>query len=163
TTAAELAGECAAKIGVRRKRVSESGASCKEGLDPLLDQWTREIAGTAGIGEAAAEAIVEWHGSRAIEVARLAQSSAEMRACLCPHTQHIVAEAVDAFAGECAVTLGDVLLRRVPVALDGCWSHDCAREAAASIGAAIRWTERKISEELDAFEQERAAFLHKSG
>ncbi|HEV2733033.1 MAG TPA: glycerol-3-phosphate dehydrogenase/oxidase [Terriglobales bacterium] len=163
TTAAELAGECAAKVGVRRKGVSESGAACKEGLDPLLDRWTREIAGIAGISEGAAEAIVEWHGSRAIEVARLAQSSAEMRASLCPHTQHIVAEAVNAFAGECAVTLGDVLLRRVPVALGRCWSHDCARQAAARIGAAMAWTEREISEELDAFEQERAAFLHKSG
>ncbi|PYX09207.1 MAG: hypothetical protein DMG88_07915 [Acidobacteria bacterium] len=95
-------------------------------------------------------------------MARLAQGSAEMRASLCPHTQHIVAEAVDAVAGECAVTLGDVLLRRVPVALGGCWSHDCAREAAVRIGAVMRWTEREISEELDAFEQERAAFLHKS-
>ncbi|HEV2716444.1 MAG TPA: glycerol-3-phosphate dehydrogenase/oxidase, partial [Terriglobales bacterium] len=103
TTAAELARECAAKVGVRRKRVTVSGASCKEGLDPLLDQWTREIAGMAGISEGAAEAIVEWHGSRAIEVARLARSSAEMRASLCPHTQHIVAEAADAFGGECAV------------------------------------------------------------
>jgi glycerol-3-phosphate dehydrogenase len=162
TTAAELARECAAKIGVRQKRISESGAACKEGLDPLLDRWTREIAGIAGISEGAAEAIVEWHGSRAIEVARLAQSSAEMRASLCPHTQHIVAEAVDAFASECAMTLGDALLRRVPVALGGCWSHDCALQAAERIGAAMAWTEREISEELDAFEQERAAFLHKS-
>jgi glycerol-3-phosphate dehydrogenase len=85
-----------------------------------------------------------------------------MRASLCPHTRHIVAEAVDAIAGECAVTLGDVLLRRVPVALGGCWSPDCARTAAARIGAVMRWTERQASEELDALEKERAGFLHKN-
>ena len=32
------------------------------------------------------------------------------------------------------MTLGDVLLRRVPVALGGCWSPTCSREAAARIG-----------------------------
>jgi glycerol-3-phosphate dehydrogenase len=162
TTAAELARECAAKIAVRRKHVTMPSMVCSEGLDQLLDRWTREIAGIGEISDEAAEAMVEWHGSRAIHIARLARSNAEMRASLCPHTRHIVAEAVDAIAGECAVTLGDVLLRRVPVALGGCWSPDCARTAAARIGAVMRWTERQASEELDALEKERAGFLHKN-
>ena len=83
-----------------------------------------------------------------------------MRAPLCPHTQHIVAEAAYAFASECAATLGDVLLRRVPVALGACWSHDCAHQAAVRVSAAMQRTEREVSAELDAFEKERAAFLH---
>ena len=74
----------------------------------------------------------------------MAQRSPELRAPLCSHTEHIVAEAVDAFAGECAVTLGDVLLRRVPVALGACWSPACSREAAARIGAAMGWTDHAV-------------------
>jgi glycerol-3-phosphate dehydrogenase len=86
---------------------------------------------------------------------------AELRAPLCPHTEHIVAEAVDGFSSECAATLGDVLLRRVPVALGACWSPACSREAAARIGAAMGWTDHRASAELEAFEMERAAFLRK--
>src|SRR5207245_1717081 len=83
--------------------------------------WTDEVSAMGGIGQASAAAVVEWHGRRSLEIAHMARSSAEMRAPLCPHTEHIVAEAAYAFASECATTLGDVLLRRVPVALGACW------------------------------------------
>jgi glycerol-3-phosphate dehydrogenase len=93
----------------------------------------------------------------------MALSSAELRAPLCQHTEHIVAEAVDAFANECAVTLADVLLRRVPVALGGCWSPACSRAAAARIGTVMDWTDHQVAVELEAFETERTAFLRKPG
>jgi len=71
-----------------------------------------------------------------------------------------VAEAVEAVHYEHAVTLGDILLRRVPVALGACWSTACSREAAQKIGAALGWEERRIHLELESFEQERERFLH---
>jgi len=120
-----------------------------------------EISNAGGISDAAARGIVEWHGKRALEISRMAQRGAELRAPLCSHTEHIVAEAIDAFAGECAVTLGDVLLRRVPVALGGCWSSACSREAAARIGAVLGWRDKQSAAELEAFEIERSAFLRK--
>ncbi len=92
---------------------------------------------TGGISEDTARGIVEWHGSGALDIARMAQSSPDMRAPLCSHSEHIVAEAVDAFNGECAATLGDVLLRRVPVALGGCWSPPAA--AKPPCGSAPSW------------------------
>ena len=91
----------------------------------------------------------------------MAQRSPDLRAPLCSHSEHIVAEAVDAFAGECAATLGDVLLRRVPVALGACWSAACSREAAARIGAAMGWDESQSAAQLEAFEIERTSFLRK--
>jgi glycerol-3-phosphate dehydrogenase len=91
----------------------------------------------------------------------MAISSAELRAPLCQHTEHIVAEAVDAFANECAVTMADVLLRRVPVALGACWSEMCSRDATARIGAVMGWDENRAAAELEAFEIERAGFLRK--
>jgi hypothetical protein len=84
-----------------------------------------------------------------------------LRAPICPHSSHVVAEVVEAFRRECAVSLADVLLRRVPVALGSCWSESCSREAALRIGAVLGWDEYTIGANLEAFETERAAFLHR--
>jgi glycerol-3-phosphate dehydrogenase len=70
-----------------------------------------------------------------------------------------VAEAADALSNEYACTLADILLRRVPVALGGCWSSSCSREAATRIGAVMAWNEDRVALELEAFEQERDRFL----
>jgi glycerol-3-phosphate dehydrogenase len=161
TTATELARQCSGKIGVSRKSSGTLALAPANGAELLLDRWVVEISDAGGISEAAARGIVEWHGKRALEISRLAQHGAELRAPLCSHTEHIVAEAVDAFAGECAVTLGDVLLRRVPVALGGCWSPTCSREAAARIGAVMGWKDKQAAANLEAFELERSAFLRK--
>ena len=72
-----------------------------------------------------------------------------------------MAEAADAYVNECAVTLGDVLLRRVPVALGACWSEACSREASLRIGAVLGWNEQTMGANLEALEMERAAFLRK--
>ena len=161
TTAAELARQCAAKIGVSPKSSSTLALASAETASLLLDRWVIEIGNAGGISEDTARGIVEWHGKRSLDISRMAQRSAELRAPLCPHTEHIVAEVVDAFAGECAVTLGDVLLRRVPVALGACWSPACSREAAARIGAAMGWNDAQSAAELEAFEIERSTFLRK--
>jgi len=156
-----LARQCAAKIGVSEKSSRALAIASAESAELLLDRWVVEIGDTAGITQDTARGIVEWHGKRALDISRMAQRSTELRAPLCSHSEHIVAEAVDAFAGEYAVTLGDVLLRRVPVALGACWSPACSREAAARIGAVMGWNETQSAAQLEAFESERAAFLRK--
>ncbi len=161
TTATELARQCARKIGNGGLRRPAMAVASETVLDPLLDQWVVQIAEQGGINERSARAIVQWHGRQAMGIARLARDSAAMRAPLCAHSEHIVAEAVHAFRLECAVTLGDVLLRRVPVALGGCWSPLCSREAAVRIGAVMGWSEETTAAELESFEVERAAFLRK--
>ena len=141
TTAAELARQCAAKIGVSSKSSKTVAMASAEDADLLLDQWVIEIGNAGGISEDTARGIVEWHGKRALEISRIGAARRNFAPRCAPHTEHIVAEAVDAFSSECAVTLGDVLLRRVPVALGACWSPACSREAAARIGAAMGWDE----------------------
>ena len=59
------------------------------------------------------------------------------------------------------MTLGDVLLRRVPVALGACWSESCSREAALRIGAVMGWNDHELGAQLESFEMERTAFLHR--
>ena len=96
-----------------------------------------------------------------MDIARMALVSAEMRAPICPHTSHIVAEVVEGYRKEFAVSLGDVLLRRVPVALGACWSESCSREAALRIGAVMGWNDQDLGANLESFEMERAAFLQR--
>jgi glycerol-3-phosphate dehydrogenase len=163
TTAASLAREVARKLGahVAEPQTALVAPGAANGIDVTLRQWARQISCVAQIPEHSARAIAEWHGRRAMCVARLAASDEALRFPLCPHSNHIVAEAVEVARYECAVTLGDILLRRVPVALSGCWSKQCTRAAAQRIGWALGWDQLRIGREAELFDAERAAFLVK--
>lgn len=131
-----------------------------EDVHSVVRQWAHAVAAKAGIRESCAEGIAEWHGRHALAVAHAASIDERLRAPICEHSCHLVAEAVEAVAHELAMTLGDILLRRVPVALGACWSEECSREAAQKIGTALGWDSSRIGQELEAFEEERRAFLH---
>ena len=142
TTAASLAREL--RTQDRLTSATEPNAVAMgpgRALDPMLDDAVLEIARIGAVSEETARGMLEWHGQRAADIARMALVSAELRAPICPHTSHVVAEVVEAYRREYAVTLGDVLLRRVPVALGACWSESCSREAALRIGAVLGWNE----------------------
>jgi glycerol-3-phosphate dehydrogenase len=160
-TAASVARDCARMIGIRVSETKALGTADGNVLTSLLDHWAVDIAKAGNLSEESARAVVEWHGRRSEDIARMALSSVELRTPICPHSQHIVAEAVHAYVSECAVTLGDVLLRRVPVALGACWSEACSREAALRIGAVLGWNDEATGANLEALEMERAAFLRK--
>jgi glycerol-3-phosphate dehydrogenase len=161
TTAASLARECARKIGLNVEEPTTVAVGPGSSLDPLLDQEVVEIARAGSVSEETARGMMEWHGQHAMDIARMALVGADLRAPICPHTSHIVAEVVEAYRSEYAVTLGDVLLRRVPVALGACWSESCSREAALRIGAVMGWKEQEFGANLEQFETERAAFLRR--
>jgi len=157
-----LARDCARKIGLSAAEPSMAMGPARA-LDPLLDETVLEIARIGSVSEETARGMLEWHGKRAADIARMALVSAELRAPICPHTSHVIAEVAEAYRRECAVTLGDVLLRRVPVALGACWSESCSREAALRISAVLGWNERTMGANLEAFEVERSAFLRPAG
>ena len=159
TTAASLARECARKIGIQVEEPKAVAIGPGGALDPLLDQEVLEIARAGSVSEETARGMMEWHGQHAMDIARMALVGADLRAPICPHTSHIVAEVVEAYRNEYAVTLADVLLRRVPVALGPCWSESCSREAALRIGAVMGWKEQEFGAQLEQFETERTAFL----
>ena len=161
TTAASLGRECARKIGIPVQEPKAVTVGPGSALDPVLDQQVIEIARAGSVSEETARGIMEWHGQHAMDIARMALVSAELRAPICPHTPHIVAEVVEAYRKEYAVSLADVLLRRVPVALGACWSESCSREAALRIGAVMGWNDQEFGANLEAFETERTAFLQK--
>jgi glycerol-3-phosphate dehydrogenase len=163
TTAASLARECARKIGLTAAEPGTMTVGAGPALDPLLDEAVLEIARIGAVSEETARGMLEWHGKRAADIARMALVSAELRAPICPHTSHVIAEVIEAYRREYAVTLGDVLLRRVPVALGPCWSESCSREAALRISAVLGWNEQTMGANLESFEMERSAFLRPVG
>jgi glycerol-3-phosphate dehydrogenase len=159
TTAASLARECARKIRINVEEPKAVAIGPASALDPRLDQEVIEIARAGSVSQETARGMMEWHGQHAMDIARMACAGADLRAPICPHTAHIVAEVVEAYRNQYAVTLGDVLLRRIPVALGACWSESCSREAALRIGAVMGWSEQEFGANLEQFETERAAFL----
>jgi glycerol-3-phosphate dehydrogenase len=162
TTAASLAREVGRKLGVDIPEPVNVFASpaMEEDVESTVRQWARLVAFKAKIPEGCAEAIAEWHGRHALAIAHAASLDERLREPLCPHSCHLVAEAVEAVAHESAVTLGDILLRRVPVALGACWSETCSHEAALKIGRALGWDQSRIYLELLRLEEERSQFLH---
>jgi glycerol-3-phosphate dehydrogenase len=165
TTATSLARECAVKIGIAKAGIATGPrqiAVANGGrLDELMERKIAEVAETGGIARESATVLVEWYGEQSMTIAGAARNRAELQETLCPHTGHIVAEAVHAITNEHAVTLGDVLLRRVPVALGVCWSPECSWVASKGVGSAMGWDERRTTEAWEGFEAERAAFLQK--
>jgi len=161
TTAASLARECARKMGIAVEDPAPLmvAPAPADGIESSLAHWAHQMAGANKISDASARAIAEWHGRCAMQIARLAGADPRFGAPLCPHSPHLAAEAVAAVHYECAATLGDILLRRVPVALGACWSPECTRAAAASIGAALEWDESRVQEEFERCEEERQSFL----
>jgi glycerol-3-phosphate dehydrogenase len=164
TTAASLARDVVRKLGVdipEPVNVFASPAG-EEDVESTVRQWAHAVACKAKIPEGCAEAIAEWHGRHALAIAHAASLDERLREPLCQHSCHLVAEAVEAVAHEAAVTLGDILLRRVPVALGACWSEECSREAAIKIGSALGWDQTRVHLELLRLEEERTQFLHPS-
>lgn len=164
TTAAALARDCARQIGLvpsNDHRPQGTAVTAADEVERLLEAWVDEVAKAGELGHEAARSVVEWHGKRSMAIAQCMRERPELRLPLCSHTSHILAEAVEAVERECAVTLADILLRRVPVALGACWSPDCSRQAATRVAGALAWDEQRMEAELAAFEAERNAFLQK--
>jgi glycerol-3-phosphate dehydrogenase len=164
TTAAALGREVARAVGINMAEpaVQIEPAPSSEELDQAFNLGSRQIAQLGHLPKVTARAMAEWYGVDAsMAMARLARVSEAARAPLCPHTPHVVAEAIYCMNEEFAVTLSDILLRRVPVALGRCWSADCSRAAATAAGQALGWKSQRIESEIEQLEQERARFLVK--
>jgi glycerol-3-phosphate dehydrogenase len=164
TTAAALARDVARAIGIRvdEPAIEIEPAPSAEELEQAINLGSRQIAQLGHLPKATARAMAEWYGvETGLAIARLARVSEPARAPLCPHTSHVVAEALYCMAEEYAVTMSDTLLRRVPVALGRCWSLECSRAAANAIGKADGWNWQRTETEIEQLELERTRFLVK--
>ncbi len=162
STAASLARDVARKLGIPVTEPANvfAAPAPANGIQSTFKQWSRFVACRARIPDSCAQAMAGWHGRRALAIASSAAQDDRLRMPICEHTCHIVAEALEAVHHESAVTLADILLRRVPIGLGPCWSESCSRQAASRIGQALGWNEVAIGKELERFEDEREKFLH---
>ena len=157
TTAASLARECAHVLGLRTAQpaLPQVALGPASGFDNTLAHWSHQIATQYRITPESARAAAEWHGRCALGVLRRAFADASLAQPITDGSVHLLAEAVHAVQRECAVTLADILLRRVPIALTTHWSPEQSIEAADRIGKALGWSRLRIAGELERFVAER--------
>jgi glycerol-3-phosphate dehydrogenase len=163
TTAASIASKTARSMGLQQPRqpATEIAIGTANGIENTLKQWASAVHASTGIPQESTEAIARWHGRHAMCIVQTAMHDPCMRLPIVEGQPQLVAQAVEAVAYENAVTLGDILLRRVPMALDQDWNEDCTAQAAGRIAHALNWSEHRIREEIDAFHEERNQFLYK--
>ncbi|MBX9927925.1 MAG: glycerol-3-phosphate dehydrogenase/oxidase [Gemmatimonadaceae bacterium] len=104
--------------------------------------------------------LVTAYGADWPSVWALAEADPSLAARLDPALPFIGAEVMHAVARELAVTLGDLLIRRVPVAF-AARDHGAAIAArlAPTIGARLGWTDAGVQSALAAYAQECAAIF----
>jgi len=162
-TASALAQKTAQTMGLQLDRLPDPQLVFGEsrGVQNTLRKWASAVCASTGIPQESTEAIARWHGRHAMCVIQSALHDPILRAPIVEGRPQLVAQAVEAVAYERAVTLADILLRRVPIALDQDWNEESTAQAAARIAPALYWNERRMREEIQAFEEERGRFLHK--
>ncbi len=161
-TASALAQSTAHAMGLQLDRLPDPQLAFGESrvVESTLQQWASAVNASTGIPKESAEAVARWHGRHAMCVIQTALHDPILRLPIVEGRPQLVAQAVEAVAYERAVTLADILLRRVPIALDQNWNEDSTVQAAARIAPALYWNERRMKEEIQAFEEERSRFLH---
>ncbi len=163
TTAASLARRVATALRIKPEPLPKVTVPIgnASGIQTVLRHWAQSLSRGSGVGEDTVMQIASIYGPRTPKVVALASYDERMLRPLCDHTKHVVAEAIYAIRSECAITMADVLLRRVPVGLGPCWSAECSRTAVARIGIVLGWNESECESQAEALDQERNDFLRK--
>jgi glycerol-3-phosphate dehydrogenase len=95
------------------------------------------------------------YGPRRHEVEALAAADpSSLTQRICEHNPETLAQVAHAVEREHAVTLGDVLLRRLRVGWSACHAFDGAARAAAVMAARLGWDAERTSREIAAYEAE---------
>jgi glycerol-3-phosphate dehydrogenase len=156
TTAASLARECVRTMGIKVAEPRGYAVIAGEAVDRAMDH---ELMEYARLNPDSIRAITSLFGKAAPQVFTTVEADESFRQQICPRTNHLIGEAVYAARNEYAITLADILLRRVPVALGPCWSGQCTQIAAERIGCALRWSPDLVVKQVEDFEQEYGRFM----
>ena len=94
------------------------------------------------------------YGHRASEVHALIDADGALGQRICEHNPELLAQVAYAVEREQALTLADVLLRRVPVGWSACHAVDGARRAASVMAPRLGWDDARVAAEVVAYERE---------
>jgi len=111
-------------------------------------------ASAAGLSPATVRHLASVYGSRYGRVVALCAQDPSLARPLCAHGPTVLGEVVVAVRDEMALTLSDVLLRRLGVAFRTCRGLDCAPAVAAQMAGLLGWDAARTSAEVAAYEQQ---------
>lgn len=94
------------------------------------------------------------YGARAHEVQALLDADPALREPVCEHNPERLAQVAYAVEAEGALTLADVLLRRLPCGWSRCHALDGAGRAAAVMAAHLGWSEGEAHAAVEAYRRE---------
>ncbi len=94
------------------------------------------------------------YGTRVSEVRALVEADPPLGAAICGHNPDVLAQVAYSVEREHAVTLADVLLRRLPVGWSKCHALDGAERAAHVMAQRLGWDAGRMSEEIASYERE---------
>jgi glycerol-3-phosphate dehydrogenase len=136
----------------RTDEIPASGGDCTRAE---LDDLSREIVQTENLSEKTAQHLVQAYGIEAQRVIEISRAHPQLREPLLPSLPHIGAEIVYAVRYEMAVTLADVLTRRVRLAmLAGRESLQCASFVAGLMQQELGWNADETGRQIAAFTSE---------
>jgi glycerol-3-phosphate dehydrogenase len=94
------------------------------------------------------------YGQRAGEVEALIAADPSLGEAICEHNPEVLAQAAYAVEREGALTLGDVLLRRLPVGWSRCHALDGSRRVARVMASRMGWDDQRMEREIAGYQDE---------
>jgi glycerol-3-phosphate dehydrogenase len=94
------------------------------------------------------------YGARRGEFGEFAGRQPELQAPICEHNPETLAQVGYAVERERAMTLGDVLLRRLPCGWSACHALDGAGRVAETMAERLGWSAERVKGEIVAYERE---------
>jgi glycerol-3-phosphate dehydrogenase len=125
-------------LGAIVKVAAPSGAVMRE-----AGNGRREARGDDGV-----------YGERSSEFAAFRSQQAALDVPICGHNPETLAQVAYAVEHERAVTLGDVMLRRLPCGWSACHALDGAERAAEVMAERLGWSAERVKGEVVAYQRE---------
>ncbi len=124
------------------------------GQQPLPRAGAQPAARVAARHETPASGPLALYGPRRAEVQALIDADPALGERICEHNAELLAQVAYAVDREQAVTLADVLLRRIPAGWSKCHALDGAARAARVMAQRLGWDDARIACEVAAYERE---------
>lgn len=122
--------------------------------EQVVDRVARQVGKPVGPCRTAELSLNVMQARRAQALAELIRRDARLAEPLCASHHHLKAEVRYAVEQEAAVTLGDLLWRRLEVAWTPCQGLDCAETAARVMADALGWDAAGIRRQVETYRAE---------
>ena len=163
TTYRELARQA---VNLIYKKLRRAPAACLTAERPLpgaactdFKTFSARFKTESALPVAMNERLLRIYGTRAVEVLRLAEDDAELRAPFSAESNALGAEVLFAFRAELAATLSDCLLRRTMVGLSRALGLDAVEHAAELAQKYLGWDDARVEREVSDYRRYIERFL----